>query len=75
MSKRCQITGKRGLAGNRVSHAKNRSRHVQQLNLHKKRVWVEEKKRWVTVRISSQGLRILQRKGAFQTLKEAGLID
>ncbi len=74
MSKQCQITGKRGLVGNRVSHANNKSRHVQQPNLQKKRIWVAELKRWVPLRISTSGLRTIHRNGAYQTLKKSGLI-
>ena len=74
MSKVCQITGKKGLNGHRVSHANNKSNHVQQPNLQKKRIFVPELKRYVTVRLSTKGMRILDKKGAYRTLKEAGLI-
>ena len=74
MSKVCQITGKKGLSGHRVSHANNKSNHVQQPNLQKKRIYVPELKRFVKVRLSTKGLKTLDKRGAYRTLKEAGLI-
>jgi large subunit ribosomal protein L28 len=74
MSRVCEITGKKGLNGNRVSHANNKSHHVQKPNLQKKRVFVPELGRYVTVKLSTQGLRILDKKGAYRALKEAGLL-
>ena len=74
MSKVCQITGKKGLNGHRVSHANNKSNHVQQPNLQKKRIYVAELNRYVKVRLSTKGLKVLDKKGAYRTLKEAGLI-
>jgi len=74
MPRVCQITGKRGLNGNRVSHANNKTHHVQQPNLHKKKLFVPELNRYVTVKLSSHGLRIVDRKGAYKVLKELGLI-
>ncbi len=74
MSKVCQITGKKGLSGHRVSHANNKSNHVQQPNLQKKRIYVPELKRYVKVRLSTKGLKTLDKRGAYRTLKEAGLI-
>ena len=74
MPRVCQITGKKGLNGNRVSHANNKTRHVQQPNLQKKKLWVPELNRTVTVTLSAHGLRIVDRKGAYKVLKELGLI-
>ena len=74
MARQCQITGKKGLNGHRVSHANNKTNHVQQANLVKRRIFVPELKRYVTVKLSTKALRSLDRKGAFATLKAAGLI-
>ncbi len=74
MSRMCDITGKRGLFGNRVSHANNKTRHVQLPNLHKKRIWVSELGRYVKVKVSQRGLRTLDKKGPYRALKDAGLI-
>ena len=74
MARVCEITGKRSQKGNRGSHAKNRSKHSFLPNLQKKRIYVAELKRYVTVKLSSHGLRIVDKKGPYRALKEAGLI-
>jgi large subunit ribosomal protein L28 len=63
MSKVCQLTGKRPLTGNNVSHANNRSKMRQLPNLRSKKIWVEEENRFVTLRISTSALRTLKKKG------------
>ncbi len=63
MSKVCQITGKRPVSGNNVSHAKNRTRRRFLPNLHTQRFWLTKEKRWVKLRVSSQGLRLIDKKG------------
>jgi large subunit ribosomal protein L28 len=63
MSKVCQITGKRPVTGNNVSHAKNRTRRRFLPNLHTQRFWLTNEKRWVKLRVSSQGLRLIDKKG------------
>ena len=74
MSRKCQITNKTGLSGNRVSHANNKSRNVQKVNIVKKRIYLPELKRYVKVKMSAKGLKILDRKGAYRGLKAQGLI-
>lgn len=74
MARQCQITGKKTQTGNRVSHAKNRSKHKFLPNLQKKRLYVAELKRYITVRLSPHGLKIVDRKGAYRALKDAGLL-
>ena len=63
MSKVCQLTGKRPLTGNNVSHANNRSKMRQLPNLRTKKIWVEEENRFVTLKISTSALRTLKKKG------------
>ncbi len=63
MSKVCQVTGKRRIVGNNVSHANNKTKRVFNPNLHERRFWVESEKRWVRLRVSSHGLRIIDKKG------------
>lgn len=63
MSKVCQVTGKRPVAGNNVSHARNRTRRRFLPNLHMQRFWLPAEKRWVKLRVSSAGLRIIDKKG------------
>lgn len=63
MSRVCQVTGKRPASGNNVSHANNKTRRRFLPNLHKRRFWLEAEKRWVVLRVSSQGLRIIDKRG------------
>jgi large subunit ribosomal protein L28 len=63
MSRECQVTGKRRMVGNNVSHANNKTKRVFNPNLHDRRFWVESEKRWVSLRVSSHGLRIIDKKG------------
>ena len=74
MPRQCQITGKTGQTGNRVSHANNKTRHTFQPNLQKKRIYVPELQKYVTLRVSTQGLKTIDKKGPFRALKDAGLI-
>jgi len=70
MSKVCQLTGKRPMTGNTVSHANNRRRRRFLPNLHTKRFWLEDEKRWVTLRISGAALRTIEKKGADAVVAE-----
>lgn len=63
MSRVCQITGKRPATGNTVSHANNKRRRRFLPNLHTQRFWLEDEKRWISLRVSSQGLRTIEKKG------------
>ena len=63
MSKVCQITGKRPVAGNNVSHANNKTKRRFLPNLHSHRIWVEKENRFVKLRISTKGLRIIDKNG------------
>ena len=76
MSKVCQITGKRPVSGNNVSHAKNRTRRRFLPNLHSQRFWVSGENRWVKLRISAKGIRIINKKGievVLADLRSAGV--
>jgi large subunit ribosomal protein L28 len=63
MSRVCQVTGKRPVAGNNVSHAKNRTRRRFLPNLHRHRFWVQSENRFVSLRVSTKGMRIIDKKG------------
>lgn len=63
MSKVCQVTGKKPLVGNTVSHANNRRRRRFEPNLHTHRFWLEPEKRFVSLRVSCNGMRIIDKKG------------
>lgn len=73
MARKCSISGKKPLVGNRVSHAKNRTKMVQRPNLQSKRIYVPEEDRWVRVRLSSRALRTVTKKGLLNYLKAEGL--
>ena len=70
MSRVCQVTGKRPMSGNNVSHAKNRTRRRFLPNLHSRRFWLEDESRWVKLRVSGKGLRIIDKKGIETVLEE-----
>ncbi len=63
MSRVCQVTGKRPMAGNNVSHAKNRTRRRFLPNLHIHRYFVESENRWVKLRLTTKGMRMIDKKG------------
>ena len=63
MSKVCQVTGKRPQSGNNVSHANNRTRRRFLPNLQNKRFWLESENRWVRLKVSHQGMRIIDKHG------------
>ena len=70
MSRVCQITGKRPISGNNVSHANNRTRRRFLPNLHHHRFWVDSENRWVRLRISSKGMRIIDKHGIDKVLAD-----
>ena len=63
MSRVCQVTGKRPMSGNNVSHANNKTRRRFLPNLHTQRFWLESEKRYVRLRVSHKGLRIIDKHG------------
>ena len=63
MSRICQVTGKRTTTGNNVSHAHNKTKRKFFPNLHTHRFWVESENRWVKLRVSSSGMRVIDKKG------------
>jgi large subunit ribosomal protein L28 len=63
MARVCQVTGKRPTSGNNVSHANNKTRRRFLPNLHTHRFWLEGEKRWVRLRVTSKGMRIIDKRG------------
>ena len=63
MSRVCQVTGKRTMRGNNVSHAHNKTRRTFVPNLHYRKFWVQSENRWVRLRTSTKGIRIIDKKG------------
>lgn len=70
MSRVCQVTGKRPMSGNNVSHAHNKTRRRFLPNLHSHRFWVESEKRFVKLRLTAKGMRIIDKKGIDTVLAE-----
>jgi large subunit ribosomal protein L28 len=70
MSKVCELTGKKPLSGNNVSHAHNKTKRKQLPNLRVKRIWLEEENKFVTLRISTSALRTLKKKGYAKMVAE-----
>ena len=73
MSRRCQISGKKRMVGNHVSHSHRKTKRVQHPNLIKKRIFIPEENRTVTVRLSARALRTINKKGAKRVLQEEGI--
>ncbi|MDJ0777630.1 MAG: 50S ribosomal protein L28 [Gammaproteobacteria bacterium] len=63
MSRVCQVTGKKPVTGNNVSHAHNKTRRRFLPNLHTHRFWVESENRFVKLRVSAKGMRIIDKNG------------
>ena len=63
MSRVCQVTGKKPVSGNNVSHANNRTRRRFLPNLHSHKFWIESENRWVKLRLSTKGMRIIDKNG------------
>jgi large subunit ribosomal protein L28 len=63
MAKVCQVTGKAPMVGNNVSHANNRTKRRFLPNLQNRRFWVEAENRWVRLRLTSAGLRLIDKNG------------
>lgn len=70
MSRVCQVTGKKPLVGNNVSHANNKSKRRFLPNLHYRRFWVQSENRWVKLRVSSKGLRMIDKLGIDRVLSD-----
>lgn len=70
MSRVCQVTGKRPMSGNNVSHANNKTRRRFLPNLQTHRFWIESENRWVNLRVSTKGLRIIDKTGIDKVLKD-----
>ncbi len=70
MARVCQVTGKKPMAGNNVSHAHNKTRRRFLPNLHNHRFWVESEKRYVRLRVSTSGMRLIDKKGIEAVLSD-----
>ncbi len=70
MARVCEVTGKKPLRGNHVSHANNKTHRRFLPNLQSRRFWVEGESRWVRLRVSQAGLRLIDKKGIDVVLAE-----
>ncbi|MBI9065167.1 MAG: 50S ribosomal protein L28 [Marinilabiliaceae bacterium] len=71
MSRVCEITGKKFMVGNNVSHSKRRTKRRFDVNLFKKKFYMPEEDRWVSLRVSAAGLRMINKVGLSAALKGA----
>ena len=71
MARKDQITGKCPMSGNHVSHAHNKAKRRFEVNLQKKRFYVPEEDRWVTLRVSTQTIKTINKKGIKAVLDDA----
>ncbi|SDX29953.1 LSU ribosomal protein L28P [Lutibacter oricola] len=71
MSRVCELTGKKAMVGNNVSHALNRTKRKFGANLVKKRFYIPEEDKWVTLKVSTSALKNINKKGISAVLKEA----
>lgn len=70
MSRVCDVTGKKPMFGNNVSHANNKSRRRFNINLQKKKFWLADEKRYITLNVSTHGLRIIDKRGIRKVVNE-----
>jgi len=71
MSRICQVTGKKAVVGNNVSHSKRRTKRKFYPNLFVKRYYLPEEGRWISLKVSTSGIRLINKKGLTAVLKEA----
>ncbi len=70
MSRVCDVTGKKPMFGNNVSHANNKTRRRFNINLQKKKFWLPNESRYITLRVSTRGIRIIDKKGITQVVQK-----
>lgn len=70
MSRICQVTGKKALVGNRVSHSNHKTKRRFEINLQTKRYFLVEENRWITLRLTTHGMRIIDKRGLALVVKE-----
>ena len=73
MARVCQVSGKRRLVGNSVSHSQRKTKRAQKPNLITKRIYIPEANRTITLKLSARALRTINKKGAYAYLKDQGV--
>lgn len=71
MSRVCDLTGKRAMVGNNVSHAMNKTKRKFSVNLVKKRFYLAEEDRWISLRVAASTIKTINKKGLAAVLKDA----
>jgi large subunit ribosomal protein L28 len=71
MSRICQVTGKKAIVGNNVSHSKRRTKRKFYPNLFVKRYYLPEEERWISLKVSTSGIRLINKNGLTTVRKEA----
>jgi len=71
MAKVCEITGRKVITGNHVSHSHHKTRRKFQVNLHTKKFYIPEEDKFVTLKVSANGMRIIDKKGISNALRDA----
>ncbi|MBM4138812.1 MAG: 50S ribosomal protein L28 [Nitrospira sp.] len=70
MGRYCQVTGKKPVSGNNVSHANNKTRRRFVPNLQRKRYFLTEENRWITLSVSTHGMKIINKRGLAPVVSE-----
>ncbi len=73
MSRVCEVTGKKPMFGNNVSHAKNKTKRRFNINLQRKKFWFPDENRYVTLRVSASGMKIIDKKGIKKVVEDLKL--
>ena len=73
MSRVCEVTGKKPMFGNNVSHAKNKTKRRFNINLQRKKFWLSDENRYVTLRVSTSGMKIIDKKGIKKVVEDLKL--
>tara|TARA_A100001015_G_C14987161_1_gene712100 strand:- start:1327 stop:1566 length:240 start_codon:yes stop_codon:yes gene_type:complete len=73
MSRVCEVTGKKPMFGNNVSHAKNKTKRRFNINLQRKKFWLPDENRYVTLRVSTSGMKIIDKKGIKKVVEDLKL--
>ena len=71
MSRVCELTGKKSMVGNNVSHAMNKTKRKFNVNLKKKRFYIPEEDQWITLKVSTSALKNINKRGISAVVKEA----
>ncbi|MHA6281188.1 50S ribosomal protein L28 [Salinimicrobium sp. CAU 1759] len=71
MSRVCELTGKKAMVGNNVSHAMNKTKRKFDANLVKKRFYIPEEDKWITLKVSTSAIKNINKKGITAVIKEA----